>query len=459
MKFIFFVLFVIQVAFAQNLSLPIPEISQEDANALHSAFVKLFSDGAVINDFAFKLEQRNGLDDQTINNIANVVVKEVSDYITSIATTLPNSEQFVNAVVSAIQEFDVLQNLLNKEGYNDAGIFAYVLVGIYNDVVLTLKTMAEPFISSIRELKGNTIAPPKPTVKPDPAAIETFKASLTKIHQNAMKIAEQVESSKLINQNSLTETSGIVQKIDNLIQNILHTLDPTVAVDVKAFINDFFAQIITIMDIYEEYKGIDETKIMMQLARNAYKSAISSFYKLELQAEQLQNAAPAVPERDNFNGIPPPPPNTEQEASVQVNPPSIPVGIHTAQAGSTDQSIQIVQQLKQKTDRDMELLMTLVKAVKDRNGKEDLLFVSTFVQTLQHLKNLAQSSYANQPAVNAQISKIFDAIFVDIAEWDKILKEGNQNIETAFAELVPKIFRDILNFFYAAAVNNVQGRP
>ena len=44
------------------------------------------------------------------------------------------------------------------------------------------------------------------------------------------------------------------------------------------------------MDIYEEYKGIDETKIMMQLARTAYKSAISSFYKLELQAEQLPSA-------------------------------------------------------------------------------------------------------------------------------------------------------------------------
>lgn len=65
-----------------------------------------------------KLEQRNGLDDQAINDIANAVVKEVSEYITSIATTLPNSTPFVNAVVSAIQEFDVLQEYLNKEGMN-----------------------------------------------------------------------------------------------------------------------------------------------------------------------------------------------------------------------------------------------------------------------------------------------------------------------------------------------------
>lgn len=67
-------------------------------------------------DFAMKLELRNGLDDQAINSIANAVVKEVSDYITSIATTLPNSAPFVRAVVSAIQEFDALQEFLNKEG-------------------------------------------------------------------------------------------------------------------------------------------------------------------------------------------------------------------------------------------------------------------------------------------------------------------------------------------------------
>lgn len=42
-------------------------------------------------------------------------------------------------------------------GYNDGGIFAYVLVGIYNDVLLTLKTMAEPFVQSIRFLDGNDV--------------------------------------------------------------------------------------------------------------------------------------------------------------------------------------------------------------------------------------------------------------------------------------------------------------
>lgn len=67
----------------------------------------------------------------------------------------------------------------------------------------------------------------------------------------------------------------------------MKTLDPTIAVNVRTIINDVFTQMITIMDIYEEYKGIDETKIIMQLVRSAYKSAISSFYKLELQAEQL----------------------------------------------------------------------------------------------------------------------------------------------------------------------------
>lgn len=67
-------------------------------------------------DFATRLEQRNGLDDQTINNIAKVVIKEVSGYITSIATNTPNSEQFVSAIVSVIQVFDVLQELLNTEG-------------------------------------------------------------------------------------------------------------------------------------------------------------------------------------------------------------------------------------------------------------------------------------------------------------------------------------------------------
>ena len=41
------------------------------------------------------------------------------------------------------------------------------------------------------------------------------------------------------------------------------------------------------MDIYEEYKGIDETKIVMQIVKNAYKNAINSFYRLELLAEQL----------------------------------------------------------------------------------------------------------------------------------------------------------------------------
>jgi len=65
-----------------------------------------------------KLQLRNGLDDQAINSIANAVVKEVSDYITSIATTLPNSAPFVSAVVSVIQEFGALQELLNKEGRN-----------------------------------------------------------------------------------------------------------------------------------------------------------------------------------------------------------------------------------------------------------------------------------------------------------------------------------------------------
>jgi len=94
----------------------------------------------------------------------------------------------------------------------------------------------------------------------------------------------------LISGNGQTASSGIVQRIDNLIQNILKTLDPTIAVNVRTMINDVFTQMITIMDIYEEYKGIDETKIIMQLVRSAYKSAISSFYKLELQAEQLPSA-------------------------------------------------------------------------------------------------------------------------------------------------------------------------
>lgn len=183
-----------QITLAQNP--PVHEISQQDARTLQNAFVKLFSDGSAINgkfllkflklnlliannlDFAMRLEERNGLDDQTINNIAKVVVKEVSGYITSVATTSPNSQNFVSAIVSVIQEFDILQDLLNKEGklkvfwvrssrfliltffpgYNDEGIFAYVLVGVYNDVLLTLKTMAEPFVQSIRFLDGNDVS-------------------------------------------------------------------------------------------------------------------------------------------------------------------------------------------------------------------------------------------------------------------------------------------------------------
>lgn len=82
----------------------------------------------------------------------------------------------------------------------------------------------------------------------------------------------------------------IMQKLNGLIESISETLEPTVAVKVKTIIGDIFTQIGTIMDIYEEYKGIDETKIAIILMKSAYKSALTSFYKLERQAEQL--AAP-----------------------------------------------------------------------------------------------------------------------------------------------------------------------
>lgn len=58
--------------------------------------------------------------------------------------------------------------------------------------------------------------------------------------------------------------------------------------------------------------------------------------------------------------------------------------------------------------------------------KSDLLFMSIIQHTLQQFKNLADESFASQPTLNAQSNYIFEAINKDIAEWDKILKEGSE---------------------------------
>jgi len=62
-----------------------------------------------------------------------------------------------------------------------------------------------------------------------------------------------------------------------------------------------------------------------------------------------------------------------------------------------------------------------------QNGnKGDLLFMSIIQHTLQQFKNLADESFASQPALNAQSNQIFEAIIKDIVDWDKILKEESE---------------------------------
>lgn len=68
----------------------------------------------------------------------------------------------------------------------------------------------------------------------------------------------------------------------------------------------------------------------------------------------------------------------------------------------------------------------LLKALKAQSGNNNSLFSSIINQTFQQLKNLAHSIFATQPAINAQVTQLFEAIFADLNEWDKILKEGSE---------------------------------